>query len=94
MKSSLGLKDFTFVCEVNLRGLRPFNQWELLDCNGNGPSVLCVMWPSVLGSKNQGAKWWAQNHMVSVPICKGYQIVGLIIAKLQGELSIVNNQTH
>ena len=24
------------MCEVNLDGLRPFNQWELLDCNGHG----------------------------------------------------------
>ena len=34
------------MCEVNLDGLRPFNQWELLDCNGHGPSVLCVKWLS------------------------------------------------
>ena len=33
MKSSSGLWAFTFVCEVNLNGLRPFDQWELLDCN-------------------------------------------------------------
>ena len=26
MKSSLGLYAFTFVCEVNMNGLRPFNQ--------------------------------------------------------------------
>jgi len=26
MKSSLGLEAFTFVCEVNLDGLHPFNQ--------------------------------------------------------------------
>ena len=31
------------MCEVNLDGLRPFDQWELLlDCNGHGPfSVVC-----------------------------------------------------
>ena len=29
----------------NLDGLRPFNQWELLDWNGHGPSVLCVKGP-------------------------------------------------
>ena len=33
------------MCEVNLDGLRPFDQWELLDCNGHGPSVLCVKGP-------------------------------------------------
>ena len=33
------------MCEVNLDGLRPFDQWELLDFNGHGPSVLCVKWP-------------------------------------------------
>ena len=27
-----------------LDNLRPFDQWELLDCNGHGPSVLCVEW--------------------------------------------------
>ena len=42
IKSSLGLEAFTFVCEVNLDGLCPFGQWE---CNGHGPSVLCVKWP-------------------------------------------------
>ena len=42
MKSSLGLLAFTFVCEVNLDGLRPFDQLELLHCHGHGPSVLCV----------------------------------------------------
>ena len=47
MKSSSGLQAFTFVCEVNFNGLRPFNQWELLDCNGHGPSALCVKWPWV-----------------------------------------------
>ena len=45
MKSSLGLKAFTFVCEVNLDSLRTFDQWEFLDCNGHGPSILCVKWP-------------------------------------------------
>ena len=33
---------FTFVCEVNLDELvsaLPFDQWELLDCNGHGPSA-------------------------------------------------------
>ena len=33
------------VWSVNLVGLRPFDQRELLDCNGHGPSVLCVKWP-------------------------------------------------
>ena len=33
------------MCEVNLEGLCTFDQWELLDCNGHGPSVLCVKWP-------------------------------------------------
>ena len=33
-----------------LNRLRPFNQWELLDCNGHGPSVLCVKWPLVAAS--------------------------------------------
>ena len=33
------------VGEVNLDGLHPFHQWELLDCNGHGPSILCVKWP-------------------------------------------------
>ena len=45
MKSSSGLQTFTFKCEMNLDGLHPFDQWELLDCNGHGPSVLCVKWP-------------------------------------------------
>ena len=31
IKSSLDLYAFTFVCEVNLDGLRLFNQWEFLD---------------------------------------------------------------
>ena len=43
MKSSLDL--YTFVCEVNLDGLRPCDQCELLDCNGHMPSDLCVKWP-------------------------------------------------
>jgi hypothetical protein len=30
------------MCEVNLVGLRLFDQRELSDCNGHGPSVLCV----------------------------------------------------
>ena len=30
---------------MNLDCLRPFDQWELLDCNGHGPSVLCTKWP-------------------------------------------------
>ena len=47
MKSSLSLYAFTFVCEMNLDGLRPFDQWELLGCNGYGPSVLCVKWPLI-----------------------------------------------
>ena len=37
MKDPLGLWAFTFVCEVNLDGLCPFDQWELLDYNGHGP---------------------------------------------------------
>jgi hypothetical protein len=45
MKSSLDLYAFTFMCEVNLDGLCPFNQWELLDYNGHMPSVMCVKWP-------------------------------------------------
>jgi len=32
MKSSLDLQTFTFVCEVILDGLLPFDQWKLLDC--------------------------------------------------------------
>ena len=28
------------MCEVNLDGLRTFDQWELLDCNGHGPCNL------------------------------------------------------
>ena len=36
------------MCEVNLNGLRPIDQWELLDCNGHGPSILCVKWPWAL----------------------------------------------
>ena len=40
------------MCGVNLDGLRPFDQWELLDCNGDGPSVLCVMWPLVCSEEN------------------------------------------
>ena len=40
-KSFSGLQAFTFVCEVNVNGLRPFDQWELLDYTGYGPSV-CV----------------------------------------------------
>ena len=35
------------MCEVNLDGLGPFDQWELLDCNGHMPSILCVKWPLV-----------------------------------------------
>ena len=42
MKSYLGLY-FTFGCDVN--SLYPFSQWEILDCNGHGPYVLCVKWP-------------------------------------------------
>ena len=38
MQSSLGLCVFIFLCEVNLDGLRPFDQRELVDCNGHGPS--------------------------------------------------------
>ena len=34
------------MCEVNLDGLHPFDQWELLDCIGHGPSVSGVKWPS------------------------------------------------
>ena len=31
------------MCEVmNLDSVLPFDQWELLDCNGHKPSVLCV----------------------------------------------------
>ena len=45
MKSSLGLKAFTFVCEVNLDRPRPFDKWEFVDGNGHGPSLLCVKWP-------------------------------------------------
>ena len=33
-----------FLCPF-LDSLRPFDQWELLDCNGHRPSVLCVKWP-------------------------------------------------
>ena len=25
----------------------PLDQWELLDCNGHGPSMLCVKWPLI-----------------------------------------------
>jgi hypothetical protein len=32
---------------MNLGGLHPFDQWELLDCNGRGPSVLYVKWPLI-----------------------------------------------
>ena len=39
MKSSLGLYAFTFMCEVKLDGLRPFDQCELLNCNGH--SLVC-----------------------------------------------------
>ena len=45
MKSALGLQAITFVCEVNLDSLFPFDQWEHLDCNGHGLSVLCVKRP-------------------------------------------------
>ena len=45
MKSSFGLQAYTFVFEVNLNGLRPSDQWELLVCNGHGPLVLCMKWP-------------------------------------------------
>ena len=45
MMSSLGISAFTFICEVKLDGLRPFDQRELLDYSGHGPSTLCVKWP-------------------------------------------------
>ena len=45
MKSPLGLYVFTFVCEVNLDGLHPFDQCELLDCNSHEHAVLDVKWP-------------------------------------------------
>ena len=38
--------DFSPSCVYSeLDGLCPFDQWELLDCNGHGPSLLCVKWP-------------------------------------------------
>jgi len=32
-------------CEVNLDGVRHFDQWEVLHCHCQGPSGLCVKWP-------------------------------------------------
>ena len=37
--------------KVNLDGLRPFDQCELLDCNGHGPSGLCVKWTLEVGRR-------------------------------------------
>ena len=45
MKFFLVLQAFTFMCEMNLEGLLPFDQWKLLDCNGHGLLVLCVSGP-------------------------------------------------
>ena len=45
MKSSLDLSVFTFMCEVNLDGLHPFDQWELLNCDRQMPLVVGVKWP-------------------------------------------------
>ena len=38
---------FTFKCVVNLESLHLFNQWEILECNGQGPTLWCVKWPLV-----------------------------------------------
>jgi hypothetical protein len=46
-KLFFGPLDLTSQCEVNLDGLRLFDQCGLLHCHGQGPSALCVKWPSV-----------------------------------------------
>ena len=54
-KSSLGLQAVTFVCEVNLASLRPFNQWELVDCNGHWAfNVVCEVALRCGGSQGVG----------------------------------------
>ena len=44
MITSLDPWPFTFQCEMNLDDLCHSNQWEILSCNGWGPSVHDKMW--------------------------------------------------
>ena len=42
---SLDLQAFTLSCEEDLDGLHLFDQGEMSERNGHGPSVSCVKWP-------------------------------------------------
>ena len=57
--------------QVNLNGLRPFNQWELLDCNGHGPSTLCV--------KQWSGRFLGIMTGWDTSVCKSYRLHVAII---------------
>ena len=47
MKSFVGFRLSRSCVKRIWNGLHPFDQWELLNGNGHGPSVLCVKWPLI-----------------------------------------------
>ena len=59
MKFSLGLWALTFYCEVNLNEFYLLVQWEFLDRNGHGPSILVceVALRAILGQMTPLEPW-------------------------------------